>query len=61
MSRAYPLPRTENDPRFTLGLVIDVIRVLQEHGYPTIECGPDVVELQRALFGFLYERPEVQP
>jgi len=59
MSRTYPLPRSKDDPRFTLGLVIDVIRVLEEHGYPKVESGPDIVELQQALFGFIYERPEV--
>ena len=61
MSRAYPLPRTEEDPRFSLGLVIDVIRVLEEHGFPKIENSPDIVELQQALFRFIYDRPEVMP
>lgn len=61
MSRTYPLPRPADDPRFTLGLVIDVIRVLQEHGYPKVECGADIVELQQTLFGFLYAPTEMQP
>lgn len=52
--RAYPLPRTETDPRFNMGLTIDVIKVLEDHGYPAIHQGGDVVRLQEALFGFLY-------
>ena len=55
----YPLPRTEDDPRFSMGLLIDVIKVLNGHGYPPITKGRDIVELQQALFGFLYAKPEV--
>lgn len=54
-SRTYPLPRPDHDPRFTLGLVADVADILVRHGYPRIEFGGDVVELQQALFRFLYE------
>lgn len=56
--RAYPLPRPESgdDPRFTLGLVVDVSEVLAAHGYPPVKAGGDLVELRQALFGFLYER-----
>lgn len=51
--RVYPLDPPENDPRFTLGLTLDVREVLQKQGYP--ELGPlDIVELQQALFRFLY-------
>ena len=50
---SYPLPRPADDPRFTVGLWIDVVKVLTEHGYPPL-TGPDVVELQQALFQFLY-------
>lgn len=60
MSRAYPLPRPDNDPRFTFGFIRDVAKVLAEHDYPPIVDGADHVELQQALFGFIYERPEVQ-
>jgi hypothetical protein len=52
--RTYPLPRPDHDPRFTTGLLFDVRRVLAEHGYPEITSGGDLVELQMALFGFLY-------
>ncbi|MFH8410706.1 hypothetical protein ACH4FX_38935 [Streptomyces sp. NPDC018019] len=55
--RRYPVrPRPGDDPRFTLGLVIDVAQVLQDHGYPPV-TGRDFVELQQALFGFLYTGP----
>ena len=52
--RAYPLPRPADDPRFNMGLLIDVIKVLETHGYPAIHQGADIVQLQQALFGFLY-------
>lgn len=56
--RAYPLPRPADDARFTMGLLIDVAKVLQEHGYPPVKNGLDLVDLQASLFGFLYEREE---
>ncbi len=59
--RNYPLPRLDDDPRFNMGLLIDVRKVLTEHGYPPITTGRDIVELQLALFGFLYESAEVAP
>lgn len=52
--RTYPLPRPDDDPRFTFGLMLDVRQVLTDHGYPTIDHGRDLVDLQLALFGFLY-------
>ncbi|ADP78359.1 hypothetical protein [Pseudofrankia inefficax] len=52
--RAYPLPRPDDDPRFTFGLMLDVAAVLARRGYPTLTSGADLVELQQALFGFLY-------
>ena len=52
--RAYPLPRPEDDPNFNLGLIIDVSKVLTDHGYPAIHQGGDIVRLQQALFGFIY-------
>lgn len=61
-ARAYPLPRPEsgNDPRFTFGLTHDVAQVLKDHGFPLIETGGDFMDLQQALFRFIYasdERP----
>jgi hypothetical protein len=53
-ARIYPLPQPDDDPRFTLGLTFDVARALAGHGYPMVTSGPDLIELQQALFGFLY-------
>lgn len=55
--RLYPLPRPDDDPRFTLGLALDVAGVLHRHGHPEITAGLDVVDLQQALFRFLYGPP----
>ncbi|MEU0794715.1 hypothetical protein ABZ342_32030 [Amycolatopsis sp. NPDC005961] len=53
--RIYPLPQPEHDPRFTIGLVLDVADVLAAHGYPPLsDGGDDHVHLQQALFRFLY-------
>lgn len=54
--RRYPVAQNETDPRFTIGLVLEVAEVLQQHGYPRIEAAnaADFVELQQALFAFLY-------
>jgi hypothetical protein len=55
LPRIYPLPRPDADPRFTFGLLIDVLDVLETHGYPRPAAGGDLIELQQALFRFLYE------
>ncbi len=60
LPRDYPLPKPEDDDRFTFGLAADVADVLERHGYPKIQAGRDLMELQLALFGFLYEKPEQQ-
>ena len=60
MTSNYPLPRPDDDPRFTLGLAVDLRDVLTEHGYPDM-TGMDIVNLQQALFGFLYEPVPVTP
>lgn len=53
--RAFPIrPKPADDSRFTRGLTLDVAKVLQEHGYPEITSGRDFLDLQQALFGFLY-------
>jgi hypothetical protein len=49
----YPLPRDDQDKRLTFGLVLDVAEVLSRHGYPDV-TGMDHVDLQSALFRFLY-------
>ncbi|AEH10996.1 MULTISPECIES: DUF6284 family protein [Frankiaceae] len=59
--RVYPLPRPDDDPRFTFGLTLDVRRVLTEHGYPESTSGADFLELQMALFGYLYADAPAAP
>ena len=57
VERHYPvaLPTGESDdPRFTVGLVCDVARLVTKQGYPPL-TGRDLVELQRMLFRFLYD------
>lgn len=51
------------DDRFTYGLVWDVARVLADHGFPdltnpAVARGGDFVELQQALFRFIYVGPK---
>lgn len=53
----YPLPRPENDPKFTFGLIHEVGKVLADAGYPPVVSGSDHVRLQQALFGFIYATP----
>lgn len=55
----YPIPAPTDDARFTIGLLVDVADVLAKHGFPTVAAGADIVELQLALFGFLYGDREV--
>jgi hypothetical protein len=43
--------------RFTMGLVIDVARVLAAHGYGPFEGGRPHVELQQHLLHFLHGEP----
>jgi hypothetical protein len=58
----YPLrrPATGADPRFTLGLALDVAAVLSRHGYPPVATGTDLIRLQQALFTAIYQ-PEGTP
>jgi hypothetical protein len=58
-ARQYPIrPRPDEDSRFTFGFALDVAKVLKEHGYPAVTSGRDFLELQQALFGFLYGGPD---
>ena len=50
--RAYPLPAFEDDSRFGIGLVLDVAKVLEQHGYPPVRDGLDLTELVQALYRF---------
>ncbi|WP_181785604.1 hypothetical protein [Streptomyces phytophilus] len=52
--RHYPIPpQPDDDPRFSFGLIWDVARLLEQHGYPPID-GDDFVDLRQALYRFLY-------
>jgi hypothetical protein len=52
--------RPADDPRFTFRVTLDVAGVLAKHGYP-IEAGAgkDLVELQQALFSYLYDATDL--
>jgi hypothetical protein len=52
--RVYPLPLAQDDERFSFGLLADVIRVLEDHGYPPVRQALDLVALQQQLHEFLY-------
>jgi hypothetical protein len=53
--RVYPLPILDDDSRFTLGLVLDVVAVLVGHGYPEPSgSGRDHAAMQATLFAYLY-------
>lgn len=54
MARTYPIPRPPDDQRLSAGLGIDVATVLQEHGYPPVSDGADLISLLTALARFLY-------
>ncbi|MFI6299517.1 hypothetical protein ACIBEJ_48540 [Nonomuraea sp. NPDC050790] len=52
-ARIYPLPKAEDDSRFTIGLLADLVAVLEQAGYPKLG-GHDLVDLRQAVYGFLY-------
>jgi len=54
----YPIPRpaSGNDPRFTLGLTLDITAVLSAHGYPPVATGTDLIHWQQALFTAIYHK-----
>lgn len=55
--RTYPItPTPEDDERFAFGLVHDAAQLIERHGYPKVENGRDLLELQAALYAFLYGR-----
>ena len=55
--RTYPLPAPDNDPRFTFGLIHEIAKTLESHGYPAL-TGMDAVDLMQALFRLLYTTPD---
>lgn len=54
--RAYPLPVPTEDSRFTYGLIYDIRQRLEAAGYPPLTSA-DHIQLQLALYRFLYEVP----
>ncbi len=50
--RVFPIDPGEDDPRFSIGLILDVAEVLSQHGYPSVSeyTSPDVSELYVAVF-----------
>ena len=55
--RMYPLVGVDaqvEESRFTLGLVMAVADVLEDHGFPAVGSGADLVRLRQALYGFCY-------
>ena len=60
MSNAFPIrPEPADDGRFTFGLVFEIQDVLIKHGYPSDWSGADLVELQQALYRFLYSERQL--
>jgi hypothetical protein len=55
-SRKYPIRPEDGQAKtlFTIGLTIDVARVLKAHGFPEVTDGPDFVDLEQALFRFVF-------
>lgn len=61
----YPLPPSEmaKDRRLCLGLLVDVVEVLQAHGFPPMTSGWDLSRLMESLAGFAYNvdhRPGIE-
>ena len=48
----------DDDSRFTNGLLLDVVEVIESHGYPKIAAGRDLLELRISLYRFLYENKD---
>ncbi|MGW5692342.1 hypothetical protein ACWEWX_15570 [Streptomyces asiaticus] len=58
---AYPVePESgDDDSRFTNGLLFDVAKVIESHGYPKLASGRDLLELRISLYRFLYQDKDV--
>lgn len=60
LSEHYGVPYDLSDlgshrDRFSLGLALDIAAVLIRHGYPALTAGADLIRLQQALFGLIYQ------
>jgi hypothetical protein len=56
-ARNYPIPAPADDPRFNMGLAIDLAGVLEAHGFPAL-TGGDIVQMQMALHSLIYGSDE---
>ncbi|MFD8284982.1 hypothetical protein ACFV47_38315 [Streptomyces solisilvae] len=54
---AYPVAPESGDEvsRFTPGLILDVVEVIESHGYPKFASRRDLLELRISLYRFLYK------
>lgn len=52
--KVYPIPLPGDDPRFTIGLLVEVARVIEAAGYPKLDPY-DYPELSVALYRFIYK------
>lgn len=52
----YPIDRPPGDTRLSRALVNDLADVLENHGYPPVQSGRDLVGLAAALDKYLYRR-----
>jgi hypothetical protein len=50
---SHPTPDREPESRFTFGLILEVAKVLEAHGYERFD-GPQFVDLQQHLFHLLH-------
>jgi hypothetical protein len=51
---AYPMFPVRDDPKFTVALVLDLGKVLAQHGYPPLEVTDDLNRMFAAMGSFLY-------
>ncbi len=58
-ARVYPLGRPESgdDPRFTVGLWLGVVKTIEGAGYPRLS-GADATRVRDMLFRFIYDKGE---
>jgi hypothetical protein len=54
----YPVDLEDDESRFTHGLLYDVAKVIESHGYPKLAAGRDLLELQMSLYAFLYKNKD---
>lgn len=59
MTPAYPLPLVD-DPRFDGGLILDLAKVIEAHGFPPVTDATDLAGLQQSAFEIIFcARPMV--